>query len=74
MANKPDQGSKAPQGNNVAPITRKCQYEPCRLKDSRAGFCEEHYYWFKEGLITKSGEKAKDFDKKYQAFKRRQAA
>lgn len=46
----------------------KCREEECKKKPERAGFCSEHYDWFKWGLITMEGYKARDFDKKYQGF------
>ncbi len=46
----------------------KCRSEECKKKPERAGFCMEHYDWFKWGLITLEGYKARDFDKKYQGF------
>lgn len=53
--------------NNVVPISSaKCLAEDCKKSPSKAGFCDHHYEWFKEGLITKEGARAKDFDKKYQ--------
>lgn len=52
----------------------KCTAEHCKAKPERAGFCGEHYLWFKEGLLTLEGYKAKDFDKKYHDFMRRKAA
>tara|TARA_B100001248_G_C27399748_1_gene469154 strand:- start:84 stop:296 length:213 start_codon:yes stop_codon:yes gene_type:complete len=61
------QKSQDQQAQNVISISR-CQAEDCAKKDKKAGFCEEHYVWFKEGLITKKGEKVKDFDKKWQHF------
>jgi len=55
--------------NNVIPLaSAKCQAEGCKTKPSRAGFCEEHFDWFKAGLITKEGHRASDFDKKYQHY------
>ena len=55
--------------NNVVPlVASKCTSEDCKKKPERAGFCSEHYVWFKEGLITIDGYKAKDFDKKYHLF------
>jgi hypothetical protein len=51
---------------NVVPLENtKCCGEGCKKKSERAGFCAEHFDWFKAGLITKSGAKALDFDKKY---------
>lgn len=58
--------------SNVVPLQAvKCTAEGCKTKPSRAGFCEEHYMWFKEGLLTIDGYRAKDFDKKYHAWLRR---
>ena len=61
-------------GNVVSITVNKCVAEDCKHKPSRAGFCEEHYMWFKEGLLTMDGYKAKDFDKKYHAWMRRKSA
>lgn len=42
--------------NNVVALgPTKCSYEGCKHKPSRAGFCETHFEWFKEGMITKEG-------------------
>ncbi len=52
--------------NNVIPLaSTKCVAEDCKKKHERAGFCAEHFDWFKAGLITREGLKASDFDKKY---------
>lgn len=56
----------------VADMPQRCPVEGCSKKGERANFCPEHFAWFKEGLINKKGEKPRDFDKKYQAFIRRQ--
>ena len=57
----------------VVPITVKdhCAAEGCKNKDTLAGFCNEHFEWFKEGLITKNGKHPKDFEKKYYDYQRR---
>jgi hypothetical protein len=70
---KPE-GKKGPQppDNVVQLFSDRCSAEGCNKKASRAGFCEEHYLWFKEGLITLQGKKAKDFDKKYELFLEKQ--
>ncbi|MGE0632098.1 MAG: hypothetical protein AB7O96_06800 [Pseudobdellovibrionaceae bacterium] len=66
--------SKQQIPNNVVPIaSARCQAEGCKHKPDKAGFCGEHYEWFKEGLITKEGQRPKDFDKKYHAFMARLA-
>lgn len=67
---KGNKGAGAP--NNVIELPSACPV--CASKVKRAGFCEEHFLWFKEGLINRKGEKPKDFDKKYQNFMRKQAA
>ncbi len=55
--------------NNVIPFlpqTSSCL--TCHKKVNRMYFCEEHFLWFKEGLIDKNGKKPKDFQKKYTLF------
>ena len=44
----------------------RCPAENCGKKPKRMHFCQEHFEWFKEGLINRAGEKPSDFDKKYQ--------
>jgi len=68
--NQPKQINNLP--NNVAELPKKCPV--CNGKSQRAGFCDEHFLWFKEGLVNRKGEKPKDFDKKFQNFRRKQAA
>lgn len=64
-----------PQGGQVISlVAEKCVAEGCKSKPEKAQFCKEHYTWFKEGLLTLEGKKAKDFDKKYHAWLRRKAA
>lgn len=66
---KPNPSTDKQIPNNVVSlVASKCTSEGCNKKPSKAGFCDEHYVWFKEGLITTEGYKAKDFDKKYHAF------
>ncbi|UYL08110.1 hypothetical protein B9G69_013750 [Bdellovibrio sp. SKB1291214] len=61
--------------NNVVSLAaEKCCGEGCKKKAEKASFCAEHFMWFKEGLITKEGAKAADFDKKYYQFVARKAA
>ena len=64
--------NKAPSGaaGNAGVITlgSQCPVEGCKHKAERSAFCTEHFVWFKEGLVTRQGEKPKDFDRKYQAF------
>ncbi len=78
MAEKKPAAPKAenkPQGGQVIALTaEKCVAEGCKSKPEKAQFCKEHFAWFKEGLLTLEGKKAKDFDKKYHAWLRRKAA
>jgi len=70
-----NQAPQAPaQMASVHAIPHRCPVENCGLKATRMNFCKEHFTWFKEGLVNKNGEKPKDFDKKYMAFKRKIAA
>ena len=64
--------SKKPEaaGNNVVGMNQ-CRSEKCSKKEGKLGFCQEHYGWFKEGLITREGKRPSDFDKKYQAYMQR---
>jgi hypothetical protein len=64
---KENKGPNPNAGGNVVAISM-CPVEKCGKKASRSEFCEEHFGWFKEGLINRAGEKPKDFDKKFQAF------
>jgi hypothetical protein len=60
--------------NNVVSLeSAKCCGEGCKKKAEKASFCSEHFTWFKEGLMTKDGHKAPDFDKKYYHFTARKA-
>lgn len=64
--------SKPNDKNNDNVITlAKCPVEACGKKAERMEFCNEHFMWFKEGLVNRKGEKPRDFDKKYQDFLRR---
>ena len=55
--------------NNVVALgPTKCQADDCKSKPEKAGFCKQHFDWFKAGLITKEGAKASDFDKKFYQY------
>lgn len=60
--------------NVVSLDSSRCACEGCKKKSDKAGFCPEHFAWFKEGLITKDGAKAPDFDKKYYHYNARKAS
>jgi hypothetical protein len=68
-------GGGAPAGGDVVALgSSQCTADGCKKKSDRAGFCNEHYDWFKAGLINKKGQKPTDFDKKYMAFMGRKKA
>ena len=67
----------------AAPPTKKggwtpapdgCNASGCKAKASRFSFCSEHYEQFKFGLITKKGEPALDYEKKFEQYQRMLAA
>lgn len=55
-------------------VTERCVATECKKQVQRMHFCNEHFLWYKEGLINKRGEKPSDFDKKYQNYMRKKAA
>jgi hypothetical protein len=63
----PQQEAPAGGGNNVVALT-KCTAEGCGKRAELSNFCNEHYSWFKFGLLTREGMKPSDFDKKYQSY------
>lgn len=54
--------------SNVVAFTNRCAVKDCKKSPTLVNFCNEHYDWFKFGMITKNGDKPVDFDKKHQAF------
>ncbi len=63
--------SKKPSENNLTQLPTRCVAESCSQKSTRMSFCDEHFTWFKEGLVSRDGTRPSDFDKKYQAFQAR---
>jgi hypothetical protein len=58
-------------------FAQHCKCEGCKKTEAKFTFCNEHYEWFKFGLINKMGKKVPDFDKKfdhYQFFLEKQKA
>jgi hypothetical protein len=45
-----------------------CLAEGCKKATERAEFCATHFSWYKQGLITKTGTKAKDYEKKLRFY------
>ena len=66
--------SKDKKEASVTSLPDKCPVADCKKGVQRMHFCEEHFAWYKEGLINKRGLKPTDFDKKYQNFMRKRAA
>ncbi len=74
VGHKPPPPVNQNQPSNVIPLSSvQCKAEGCKKKHVKASFCDEHYEWFKMGLITLEGYKAKDYDKKYSEFLRKKA-
>jgi hypothetical protein len=48
----------------TASSVEHCKCSGCKKTEARFTFCDEHYEWFKFGLISKTGAKVSDFDKK----------
>ncbi len=63
-----DKGDSNNSNNVVAIGSITCCVEKCTKKSDKMNFCPEHFMWFKEGLVSKKGERPMDFDKKYQSF------
>lgn len=64
--------SKPTQKKEEDVVRLNCGSENCKSKETRFGFCDEHYDQFKFGLITKAGKKVLDYERKmehYLAFK-----
>lgn len=66
--------NKENKPSNVIALPERCPAEGCSKKAERSAFCNEHFEWFKEGLINRQGERPKDFDKKHQAYMLKKAA
>ena len=45
-----------------------CKCDGCKRHQARFSFCDEHYEWFKFGLINKTGHKVMDFQKKHEHY------
>ncbi len=73
MGEPKQKNDASPRPQAPEPV-QKCPVEACGKTAKKMHFCEEHFTWFKEGLVNKRGERPSDFDKKYQAYLRRKAA
>ena len=65
-----NQGQKS-SGATILQLGGGCLADTCKKKSEKAGFCMEHFDWFKEGLITKEGRKPSDFEKKFFSYQQR---
>ncbi len=65
-----DNGAKGGDsgGGGGGVVSINCCVDKCGKRIDKMGFCTEHFMWFKEGLVNKTGQKPSDFDKKYQSF------
>jgi hypothetical protein len=70
----PTPKSEHTSGTKVITLHSSCMADGCKKKFEKAGFCLEHFDWFKEGLITKEGRRPSDFDKKYFNYEQRKRA
>ena len=71
---KHQDNNEAQGGGNVVAMPTRCKAQGCNKKSDRMDFCNEHYEWFKFGLLTKMGEKPIDFDKKFISFQKHKKA
>ncbi len=79
LKEKPQGGGQAAAGpapqkskkDNVSTLPGMCICDGCKEKSQKAGFCMEHFDWFKEGLVTKEGRRPTDFSKKHFDYQRR---
>lgn len=58
--------SQAHSNGTVSPV--RCTVPQCKQSPQRFEFCQKHYEHFKFGLIKKNGERAADYEKKYEQF------
>ena len=56
----------------VVTAEERCKSEGCKHAQARFTFCDEHYDWFKFGLVTKLGKKVSDFEKKFAHYQAHQ--
>ena len=66
--------NKSPQAKGPQTSTDFCVAEGCKKSVERMHFCQEHFEWYKEGLIDKRGSRPSDFDKKHQLWLRKKIA
>ena len=64
--------SAHPSPSAKVPFNAKigCLALGCKDKDVRLSFCEEHFKQFKFGLITKTGQKVMDYEKKFEHYQK----
>lgn len=62
------QQSAPPSGGKNVGGKVGCHAIGCKDKDQRFNFCDEHFRQFKFGLITKTGEKVVDYERKLEHY------
>ncbi|MGE3974384.1 MAG: hypothetical protein AB7F59_07665 [Bdellovibrionales bacterium] len=65
---KKEAPANAAAGATSSGSTGFCLADGCKKNTERAEFCGVHFDWYKQGLITKRGAKAKDYEKKLRFY------
>ena len=63
MEKKNQGGQPSPTGGAGSTF---CQVPGCKTGPKRFGFCDPHFEHFKFGLIRANGDKALDYDRKFE--------
>ncbi len=58
----------APSASRSTSAKLGCHERACKEKDVRFNFCDEHFRQFKFGLITKSGDRVVDYERKFEHY------
>ncbi len=58
----------SPKIKGHAPVPGGCFSWGCKVEAKRFNFCDQHYEFFKFGLVKKSGELAPDYEKKFEHY------
>lgn len=66
------QGAPSAGGGGKSNVGAKvgCHATGCKDKDVRANFCDEHFRQFKFGLITKTGDRVIDYERKAEHYQK----
>ena len=64
----PKPGLSQPSSHKSTSAKLGCHERACKEKDVRFNFCDEHFRQFKFGLITKSGDRVVDYERKFEHY------